>query len=407
VCAHRTNGETGIVNLIVLGVLLLAAAAVAWWCWPSRAARTPAAPSLARSPTRSPAASPATAATRTAAAGVAGAAGATPASLRPATGSPAAQPAPEVPALLAAYRPTALGDLSADQQGALADALRRIPRPPPALQQLTSPAFLEGASSAQLSELIMAEGRVAAQVLAAVNAPFYGLRQPVASVGQAVTFLGLNTVRSICLKALLEASFNVSDPALRRQFDTIGRASAFASELCARLAPKLGLPSQGTLVTQVVLSFLGPMAVAALMAREQPDWSLSQDLLTRSEAEQARLGLAASALGGLLLHLWGLPASIADEVAAIDSILVTPAAPNDPPQVAQRALCYLCARLGERLATGALTDLAAFDPMADHGESFFHLQGHLQTPALARLGEQLRATDIGHALTAVSRNMRG
>jgi HD-like signal output (HDOD) protein len=382
--SHRW--ETGIVNLIVLGLALLAAIAAVWWGLPSRDARRRVARPAGASPAVRPRAAPASAA----------------AAVAPAAPVLAAP----VPAVLAAFRPIRLTDLAADRQLALADALQRIRRPPSALQQLTSPAFLESASSAQLSELIMTEGRVAAQVLAAVNAPFYGLRQPVAGVGQAVTFLGLNTVRGICLNALLNESFNVSDPALRRQFKTIGRASAFASELCARLAPKLGLPAQGTLVTQVVLSFLGPMAAAALLAREQPDWSMAQDLLTRSEAEQARLGLTASALGGLLLNLWGLPATIADEVAAIDGILVTPAQPKDPPEVAQRALCYLCARLGERLATGALTDLASFDPMADDCASFFHLRGHLQTPALARLPEFLCAADIGRAIAAMGGEVR-
>lgn len=382
-------------SFIILGLITLAAGAAVWWCMPSRSGR-----GAVPLPVRATATVTATAASRGAAA--------TPAPVavsRP----PAAVPAPSlpVPARLAAFHPTALDDLAADQQLRLADTLRRIPRPPSALQQLTSPAFLESANSAQLSDLIMAEGRVAAKVLAAVNAPFYGLRQPVGSVGQAVTFLGLNTVRSICLKAMMEASFDLSQPALRRQFDTLSRASAFASELCGRLAPKLGMTAPGALVTQVVLSFLGPMASAALLAREKSDWSLEQDLLTRSETEQARLGLSASALGSLLLHLWGLPATIVDDVGAVDAILVTPAGARDTLPVAQRALCYLCARLGEQLATGALTDLSGIDLLADDSESFFHLRGHLQSPALARLTEHLRATDIGHALTSVSRSTRG
>lgn len=381
-------------NYTVLGGVLLAACAVAFWFWPSRAGRqvaSRAAPATTASRSRVPA-PVALAAARPPGAGLT---------------HPLPVPVPSVvPTRLAAFRPTALNDLPADVQLSLSNALQRIPRPPPALQQLTSPAFLEEASSGQLSELIMAEGRVAVQVLAAVNAPFYGLRQPVPSVGQAVTFLGLNTVRSICLKALMEASFDLSQPALRRQFDTISRASAFASDLCGRLALKLGMAAPGTLVTQVVLSFLGPMASAALLAQQSNEGSLEQDLLTRSEIEQDRLGLCASVLGSLLLHQWGLPASIVDEVAAVDAMLVTPVGPQGLSPLAPRALCYLCARLGEQLATGTLTDLARFDPLADDSEAFFHLRGHLQTPALARLGEHLRAADIGHALTAVSRNAR-
>lgn len=381
-------------NYIVLGGVLLAACAVVIWYWPSRAGRN-----------ADTGAAPAPAAARAPVPGLEAVATARPRAAAPVQPSP--MPAVvTVPTRLAAFRPTGLDDLAADTQMSLSELLRRIPRPPPALQQLTSPAFLEEASSGQLSELIMAEGRVAAQVLAAVNAPFYGLRQPVSSVGQAVTFLGLNTVRSICLKALMEASFDLNQPALRRQFDTISRASAFASDLCGRLALKLGMAAPGTLVTQVVLSFLGPMASAALLAQEPNDWSLDQDLLTRSEIEQDRLGLSASVLGSLLLHQWGLPASIVDEVAAVDAMLVTPAGPKGLSQTAPRALCFLCARLGEQLATGALTDLAQYDPLADDSESFFHLRGHLQAPALARLGEHLRATDIGRALNTVGRNAR-
>ena len=39
----------------------------------------------------------------------------------------------------------------------------------------------------------------------------------------------------MCLKANLEASFDLRQSAPRRQFDTLARASAFASERCGRL----------------------------------------------------------------------------------------------------------------------------------------------------------------------------
>ncbi|MBL8350180.1 MAG: HDOD domain-containing protein [Burkholderiaceae bacterium] len=366
---------------VVLALAVVVAFAAAWWLLPRQA--VPA--SAARPRPALPAARPAA-----------------PATQQPPTAVPDPQP---LPARLAAFRPLALGELTAQRQQRLADELRRIPRPPSALRQLTSPAFLEQASSAQLSELIMAEAHVAAKVLATVNAPFYGLRQPVHSVGQAVTFLGLNTVRGLCLQALMTASFEPGNAELRRQFDTIAQASALASELCVRLSARLGLPAQGALVTQVVLSFLGPMAGAAMMSRANCRWTLADDLLARSEAEQAQLGLRASALGGLLLQLWDLPAVIVDDVAAIDAVLVTPAGPQASARQAPAALGYLCARLGERLATGGLTDLDSCDPASDDSEAFFHLKSHLQLPALARLTEHLHAADLGRAVASLARGV--
>jgi len=36
--------------------------------------------------------------------------------------------------------------------------------------------------------MVMAEPQIAAKVLVMVNSPFYGLRSPLGSIGQAVTF---------------------------------------------------------------------------------------------------------------------------------------------------------------------------------------------------------------------------
>ena len=56
---------------------------------------------------------------------------------------------------------------------------------------------------------------LAARVLRAVNSPFYGLPQPVTSIVQAVTYLGLTTVRITCLRYIFIAAFKTTD--LRRQ----------------------------------------------------------------------------------------------------------------------------------------------------------------------------------------------
>jgi HD-like signal output (HDOD) protein len=197
-------------------------------------------------------------------------------------------------------------------------AVRRIPQPPAALHQLLSPQFLDRASSNELPELITGEAQIAAKVLATVNAPYDGLKRPVAGIGQAVTFLGLNTVRSICLQNLLDDSFKPTDARLKRAYGEIWNASA----LCTRLAGKLGLPDAGTLAAQVLLSFLGHLATATLLAAHDADAApVGGSLLDRTRDAQDRLGLSPSEIGALLLQEWGLPATIVDEVRAIDRLL--------------------------------------------------------------------------------------
>ena len=121
-------------------------------------------------------------------------------------------------------------------------AVRRIPRPPAALHQLLSPQFRDSASSNELSELITGEAQIAAKVLATVNAPYYGLKRPVAGIGQAVTFLGLNTVRSIGLQNLLDDSFKPTDARLKRAYGEIWNASALCTRLPASWACRTPVP---------------------------------------------------------------------------------------------------------------------------------------------------------------------
>jgi HD-like signal output (HDOD) protein len=372
-------------TLAVAGILLLRA---------RTAARMPA-PRLARAAAQGARAPQAVTAPRTPAPGAA-------------TSAPPPAPAP-MPDELAAFHWAGPETLSTARQHALVDAIRSIPRPPAALHQLLSPQFLERANSNELSDLITGEVRIAAKVLATVNSPYYGLKQPVSGIGQAVTFLGLNTVRSICLQYLLDDSFKPANAQLKRAYDQIWAASALSSELCAQLSPRLSLPDSGALVAQVLLSFLGHLATASLMLQQPGVTPPAADLLARTRWAQDQLGLGAGEIGGLLLQEWGLPSAIVDEVRSIDRLLVTPAG-SLPPQRSQRlAVAYLCARLGERLAQSdgtAPADLTGFHLDSETGADFFHPRGHLAAPALAKLNDHLRAADLNRSLQTLRQAMQ-
>lgn len=382
-------------SMIIVSLVLLAALVGAWLVWRSRAPAPPAAP--AARPPRVPRP-------------VVPLPAPPPAPLQ--TGSAAEPPAAPVlpPESVGSFQWLAHDSLPADRRQALVAAVRRIPRPPAALHQLLSPQFLDRASSNALSDLIAGEAQIAAKVLATVNAPYYGLKRPVAGIGQAVTFLGLNTVRSICLQYLLDDSFKPTDARLKRAYGEIWTASALASELCTRLAGKLGLPDAGALVAQVLLSFLGHLATATLLAERQLDAApTSGSLLDRTRDAQAQLGLGPSEIGALLLHEWGLPAAIVDGVGAIDRLLVTPAGTLPADTSHRLAVAHLCARLGEHLAAGrpatagSLGGLAAGQAMA---EESFHLRAHLAAPALARLPEHLQTADLAQALQALQQGLQ-
>lgn len=291
--------------------------------------------------------------------------------------------------------------LSSDQvalerRAALAHALSSVPRPPRALHQLLSLDFVSRASSGELSTLFMTEPFVVTKVLAKVNSPCYGIQKPVTKIGQAITFLGITSVRNVCLRYLLDESFKATGPAMRSIFDEIGEASSIAAELCARLAKQIEVPDPASLTTQIVLSFTGHLAVAMIQCRDgaRGNYLRSTSLVNRFRHQQAECGLAAPEIGRLLMQAWKLPAELVDKVAAIDGVLVNASNTHSSTETRGRAIGYLCARLGERLARDEISHSDALNELMDVDPDFHHLRGYFDQPSLTALRSALRSPGL-------------
>lgn len=315
----------------------------------------------------------------------------------------AAMPPPKPPELLAQL--DALAWIRAEalpeaRRRAVADVFRHVPRPPRLLQQLLSPEFINKAGMEELADLIGGEPLVAARVLATANSAMFGLATPVKGLRQAIAVLGLITLRILCLQYLMIRSFKADSPERQTLLTHLWNASTLASEMSQRLARRLGRPDPSRLGTLVVLSFLGRLAVSAALPRGLLATLPAGSFLQRTRNEQAALGLGTAEIGGLLMHGWDLPASLVDDVRRVDPCLVERAPDLD------LALCYLCARLGERLASGDLRRLSDFDLAASDSIDFHRIQARLARPDWLALAAALREPALCEALQRVADALR-
>ena len=331
-----------------------------------------------------------------------------PRAVAPAVAPPMPAPAPTLvaPRRLVAFHLQRADELPEDRRQAYVARFKDVPRPPRLLHRLLSPEFVNEASSTELVDLIIGEPLIAAKVLTTVNSTMYSLKAPVSGIGQAVTYLGLNTVRVLCLRYILIASFKADSPERKQRLDAAWNASALASELAQQLSQRLGFEDRGSMVSAVVLSFLGRLATTATVSREELAAIPATGLLERTIAEQKALGLCSSQIGRLLMNDWGLPEKIVSDAAEIDSVMVAPSAAFDADRGSRLALCYLCARIGERLAEGTLADLAAFDPLAPADAELFHFQSYLAQPKLARLMQAVHSPEVNAVIQQMLSSMR-
>jgi len=288
--------------------------------------------------------------------------------------------------------------LPPERRASITSVFRNIPRPSRLMQHLAAVDLLSEASAARLVELIAAEPVIAGKLLSAVNSPLYGLQTPVASVAQAVTFLGLTQVRTICLRYALMQSFAQEAPERQAMLDRVWQSSALACEMAQVMTHTLSIRDPGAVGSAVLLSFLGRLAVTAttptrlLTATDQPDH------LGRTRAEQDLLGVGSCEVGRLLMRDWDLPEPIIASACDAADWLVQPAVSSDPGRAETLALTYLCARLGERLASGALPSLQALDLLSEDSADFFHLRQSLSPSRLTRWAAALRAPALSARL---------
>jgi len=217
----------------------------------------------------------------------------------------------------------------------------------------------------QLATLVSRDMGMAAKCLQLVNSAFFGLRSPVSSPLQALSLLGLDTLKSLISSSHI---FSVFKSGL---FDAneIGWLweHSFAVSICARTIAEVECASPKQIddaVTAGLLHDTGKLVLASCMASE---YKMVLDLaasakISLTDAEHEVLGCSHAEVGAHLLGLWGLTDPIVEAVAfhlkpLANCFTAGSAAPAFSALTAVHSACaYHTAQSSSRLS-----DLAAID----------------------------------------------
>ena len=169
-------------------------------------------------------------------------------------------------------------------------------------------------SSSDLAKVIQADPAMAAKVLKLANSSYYGFRQKIANIPQAVTLLGFQTLKNTLLAAAVFDMFRLSGtgfdlPALWTHSVT----TATAAKLVAKRA---GYPQSEKAFTAALMHDIGKIILArfAPQALTEIVDTVQSEQLAMYDAEKKVLGLSHPALGAWVLGRWGLPAPIVEAV---------------------------------------------------------------------------------------------
>jgi len=172
----------------------------------------------------------------------------------------------------------------------------------------------------QVSAIIQKDPAVSAKVLQVCNSAFFRLPRRVATIKQAVSYLGLTTVRSMVLSAELFRPGKPLSPGL-----DLGQMQRHALSVAAIAR---SLAADAPWAEDAFLAGLLHDVGILLLARQFKD-QMQRALEAAAagtplaEAEQKFVGVSHGVAGGYLLGLWGLPYEVVEAVANHEALTLT------------------------------------------------------------------------------------
>jgi len=208
--------------------------------------------------------------------------------------------------------------------GSPIDALRasgRLPSPEGVAVEILRLSSKERVSNAEIVRVLQADPALAGRVLRAANGAALGLRQPIASLADAVMLLGLPLVRQIVLGFSLVSKYN-NGACEGFDYRRFWARSLLCGLAARRVATHLNVAAAEELFTCGLLSQVGKLALATVFPKEY-----EQLLLRHAAAPQAVLGVLERECFGIdhteltvaMLRDWGLPQIYLQAVGVLEA----------------------------------------------------------------------------------------
>ncbi len=171
-------------------------------------------------------------------------------------------------------------------------------------------------SPREICDVICQDQVLASKVLKLVNSVYYGLPRKVATVTEAITILGMQTLRTVVIGASVYKTLN--DVRTRRATnpELIWRHAAVCAVSAKALAGTLGVTHKEYAFMAGLLHDIGKMIFNSFMRDE---YSKVLDLLDKgyfvTDAEKQVLGITHAEIGGFVAEKWSLPVVLVEPIS--------------------------------------------------------------------------------------------
>jgi putative nucleotidyltransferase with HDIG domain len=161
-------------------------------------------------------------------------------------------------------------------------------------------------SMADISEIIIYDQALTANILRICNSAYFGLAMEVDSVHQAIVYLGLDQLVDIVLLNSGSDSFKGKHEGYDLNEGELWRYSVSSALIAKELADKKGAKSNHLIFTAALVKDIGKVVLSQYVAdsMEKIHLLVSEENLSFREAEKEVIGIDHAELGGLVAEKW-------------------------------------------------------------------------------------------------------
>jgi HD-like signal output (HDOD) protein len=218
--------------------------------------------------------------------------------------------------------------ISSDQIRALAPKLRRMPSLPSAYFEVLKQVESSSATIQSVGQVILRDPALTARLLQMVNSSAFALAQKVTDPMEAMSWLGLDTVKSLVLCLQVFAQDDAAKQA-GISLDELWEHSA----VVAKMAHDITLFQTGDKLlasdafTAGLLHDVGRIVIASNLPKEYAETVkvAKEQKRPLHVQEAAQFGVHHAQIGAYLMGLWGMPAALVEAVALHHTPSRTPA----------------------------------------------------------------------------------
>jgi HD-like signal output (HDOD) protein len=190
--------------------------------------------------------------------------------------------------------------------------LEKLPSPSTTVRSLNSALIDPASDVGTIVRIVELDLGISAKLLQLVNSAFFALPREVASLREAVAYLGLENVRALATSADIIRALGTG-PDFDHLAGHLQAHSARVTQLARYILPCPSRPAD--LFLGALLHDLGLLAAAALVPEVWTDLSADGNGPWTLTKERDLLGATHADIGAYLLCLWGMPYGAVDIVA--------------------------------------------------------------------------------------------